>query len=234
MKKIEMAKQAMQKNVLQLLDDHKSLWEPFTPFAPEVAALRSIVAGIDKASGSQTETDSEGYTSQKNRSIDDMLEATYRLALKMKAWAKKEKNEVVLAAVNLSRTRLTADTDAEQIARCRLVVSKAEENLTSLATYEVTAAMVANVKALVEAAASQSIGKDTAGATHQTATGSIGTQVKNAAAVLDTLDDLVEAFLEEKDPDFASTYFAARKTRIYRGGGKKDDDNNNSPGTGKP
>ena len=224
MTKNQLAQYAMMKASVQVLNDNKSHWKDLKPVAAEVTTLTGLLAVIATASQAQFEGKTNGFTSQKDAAMDLMNDLGHTMALRLASWARKHNHDVVLTASKFSRSALETGPEAEQIIRIANIVKLATAHLTELADYKVTAAQVSDLKAAVDAATPLAAVRDAVGSNRQAATGNIAITLKQAMAVLDAIDDLLESMLEPESQSFEDAYFAARNIISRRGAQRADAD----------
>jgi hypothetical protein len=118
--------------VLQYLDEHADTWSDITPVTEKQAELRATVNSINNKSEEQQEKSTEGYTASKNAAMDTMVNLAYKMALKIKGYAKKAGDKVLLQSVDFSMSDLESGPVTEVINRCRIIAAAAQKNLASL------------------------------------------------------------------------------------------------------
>ena len=112
--------------VLQYLDENFEIWHNVTPVANQRAHLKSIVDSINGKSEEQQGKSTTGYTASKIVAMDTMVSLAYKMALKIKGYAKKTGNKVILQSVDFSISRLQSGSSREVINRCKIIAATAQ------------------------------------------------------------------------------------------------------------
>jgi len=208
--------------VLQYLDENSGIWSDITPVADKQAQLQTLINSISSKSEEQQGRSSGGYTAAKNVAMDNMVDLAYKLALKVKGYAKKTGDEVLLQWVDFSMSKLGTGTSTEVINRCKLITSAAEKNLAALADYKVTEADLTALHDAINNAVPKKAERDSVNAARRGVTLSLPTLFSQAGKEANNLDDLMKGLIANED--FVTGYFAARRINDMRGGRNKKEE----------
>lgn len=212
----------MLEGVLTHFDNNEPLWLTKVPVARDVAALRFVVTEIRNSSLLQQQSNTMGYTAQKNAALDKILDETLDVALQVKDFAIEKEDLALKAAVDFSETALGDGPEKEIINRCEIIVKNAIAHITDLAAagYELTSANMTALLADIEAEKVLWAKRDVVGGTRTGITASLPELMAKAKAILKKLDGLVRSMI--KDKAFTNTYEALRFINNRRGGGGND------------
>jgi len=203
--------------VLQYLDENFEIWHNVTPVANQQAHLKSIVDSISNKSEEQQGKSTEGYTVSKIVAMDTMVNLAYKMALRIKGYAKKAGNEVILQSVDFSMSELQSGPPTEIINRCKIIAATAQANLAYLTDYKVTATDITALRDAINNAIPNAAQRDAAGAERRGGiTLTLPALFSDAGEEANDLDDLVEGLIDNED--FVTGYFAVRHINDMRGG----------------
>lgn len=205
----------MFKAVLAHLDSKPAGWNTLPALAELVEQFRAFTNAMIQLGLTQSERNTMGYTLDKDAQLEDMCELTYQLLLKIRPYARKTKNNVLLQAVDYAPTSLRTGAESEIITRCQLIHNQATTHLAGLAAYMVTEAELNAVQAAIDTFKPLSGARDAISGERTTATANIPVMMNQAKETLASIDDLVEALV--KDSPFVETYQQVRQV-IDRGG----------------
>lgn len=207
---------AMYNAVLRYMDDHSDAWATITLIADKKSEMAESIAEISGKGIIQQQKNPKGYTSDKNAALETMTGLAYKIALRVKAFARKNRNAVLLQAVSYSQFALETGPETEMINRCALIAGAATDNLGSLSAYKVTADDIEALTDAIDAARPKSAERDAVGGERTAITGNLQQLFSEAREHATELDDLVEGLVD--DPDFVESYFAVRRINDRRGG----------------
>ena len=196
--------------VLQYLDENSGIWNNVTPVADKQAQLKMIVNSVNSKSEEQQEKSTNGYTAAKNAAVNAMVNLAYKMALKVKGYAKKTDDEVTLQSVDFSMSELENGPSTEVINRCRIIATTAQKKLAGLADYKVTASDVTALQDAINNAVPKKAERDAVGAARRGVTLTLPSLFSQARKEVSDLDDLIEGLIEDNE-DFISGYFAVRR-----------------------
>lgn len=200
------------KVTMRYLHDNSRYWAGNEHVAESVAYLDPVLQEIARRAQLQQGTQPEGYTDAKDAALDAMLARGWKTCRKLKVFARKSGNLVLLQELNFSRSTFDDGTEEEQAGRCRLIAERAETHLPRLAAYRITTEEVTALKAAIDAFAPLETERDAVADQRKLLTASLGTLLRSARAKLRELDEEIEAFFdEEADAEFIEGYKEARR-----------------------
>jgi hypothetical protein len=208
--------------VLQYLDENSGIWNNVTPVANQQAHLKSVVDSINSKSEEQQGKSTEGYTASKNAAMETMVNLAYKMALKIKGYAKKAGNKVILQSVDISISNLQSGSSREVINRCKIIAATAQANLSHLAEYKVTPADITTVRDAISNAIPKTAERDATSAERRGITLTLPSMFSEAGEEASDLDDLIEGLIDNED--FVTGYFAVRRINDMRGGKSKKEE----------
>jgi hypothetical protein len=211
----------MYKGVLLYLDTHSTIWTASTPIAEQLVALKATITEISEKGLVKQQKNPKGYTKAKHVALDSMMSLAHTLALRVKAYAKKESNEILLQKVSFTESTLKRGTATEIINRCTMIAAAATEHLPGLAAYKVTGAEVDALLLAVETAKPKTAERDTVTGERISIVAALVPLFTYAKEQAKDLDDLVEAMLGDEHKDFVTGYFALRRVNNRRGGQRR-------------
>lgn len=205
--------------VVALLESKPSEWSTLTPVVEVVNATKTILSQVDQTMKNQVEHNPVGYTQQKETRMEAMLKSSFKLASKLKAFAKRSNNQVLLAAVDHSVTSLERGSEIEVIKRCQNIAKKAVEFLPLLTDYMVTQTEIDQLNisiAEVEPIVSK---RDAVLSERKTATSGIPELIREGRKQLEILDDMIDGMID--NDELVESYFNARKINDRSASGAK-------------
>jgi hypothetical protein len=205
----------MTQAVLTHTESKPEVWNTIPPVATAVQELRTHVQAILQEGYTQAERQTTGHTGQKNAQFESLCDAAYSLMLKIRAYAKRQQNQVLLQAVGYSKSELCRKPEADVINRCQAIHDRGQENLSKLADYQVTKDGLKKFQAAILAYKPLTAKRDLVSSERNTATANIVELLDKARMILDEMDDLMEGVVT--DTTFVHTYQQTRKT-FNRGG----------------
>lgn len=212
----------MYNTVIAQMDRTPAMWQENTLITYEISAFKNLVQTIANEGFKQTEKNPKGFTQDKDAQLEIMCGLTYQMLIKIRPYARKTKNNVLLQAVDHSMSDLKSGTTEATINRCQLVHDKGIEFLAALSPYQVTTEGLTELKAAIEKFKPMIAQRNNIGDERAAATQNLPNLFAQAREHLQSLDDLVESMIA--DQDFINTYFQAR--RITNPGSKKGSDVN--------
>ncbi|PSL47419.1 hypothetical protein CLV51_102266 [Chitinophaga niastensis] len=210
----------MYQAVLTHLDKFPTTWQQLEPVIPIVDSFRINVNALLLQSQLQEQNNTVGHTLNKDQHLNKLREAVYQLSLKLRAYAKTAKNNVMLQDVNFPYSTLENTTEQLMLQRCTRIIQHAKETLPALKGYSVTEQDITDIEKLVADAHPLSAQRNVIAGTRKTATDTIPEIIQAAREQLDVLDDLMECLVT--DDTFSETYFNLRRIndRVGRGSAK--------------
>jgi hypothetical protein len=198
----------MSRRVLAHLDGKPALWNGLAPVADTVQAVRNLVQAVTEQGYTQSERTTTGYTLDKETRKEAMCSLAMSLVLKLRGYAKVNKDNVLLMAVNYSESDLRTGPEQDLVTRCRLILARGREYQPKLADYQVTKSTLSALQTAVDAFAPLSSQRDAVSKERTTATANIAALLDELRLRLDTLDDLIPGLVN--NADFVATYRQSR------------------------
>ena len=199
----------MMSTVIAHLESKPTVWQASPLIAEEFTSLKSVVNTILSEEYNQVQRNPKGLTKVKNGQLDFMCNLTVQLIAKIRPYARRTKNMVLLQAIDYSYTGLRRPKGASSVSRCQLVLDKAKEHLSDLGIYNVSQAQLDELQAAIDKYKPLVAHRNTVGDARATATTNISTLMGQAKIHLLNLDDLIPSQLSESD--FISTYKQCKK-----------------------
>ena len=218
----------MTRRVLAHLDSKPALWNTLPPVASTVQAVRACVEAVTEQGFTQSERSTLGHTLDKEARKELMCNLAMGLVLKLRGYAKVNKDNVLLMAVNYSESDLRTGPEQDLVTRCRLILARGREYQPKLADYQVTKSTLSALQTAVEAFVPLSSKRDAVSKERTTATANIAALLDELRQRLDTLDDLVPGLVG--NADFVATY---RQSRLLSSGSPKKGKTEEKPETDK-
>jgi hypothetical protein len=208
--------------VLKFLDDNNAGWNNSSIISNEVQDFRNTLQSIQEAAVGQQSADRIGYTKKKDQDLEKLVDLAYKLALRVKNYAVKINDPVLMQAVDFSKTGLLAGTEKEAVNRCLNIAAKAATVAgTASPDYKITPELITQVTDTAALITPETAERDVQHGMHANATSGLTALVSTAHTQLKQLDDLIEADADEDSTDFVRKYFIMRRTFDHKDGGKK-------------
>ncbi len=208
----------MHQVVLQLLADNQPIMATEPLVADAATIFKTIVAAITATNQHKQDTDTGGFTANKNNAIDVAFTLAAELSVKAKPYARKLGDAVLLKAINHSFSNLHDGPDTTGLAMCTSMVMALQPHLTTLLPYKITAASLVTLTTAIATATPKAAERDVVDVAHTNSTAQLLTLFKQAKTALIDLDDLVEGQLSANHKAFVDSYFIARRIIDMRGG----------------
>jgi hypothetical protein len=219
MKRTQINHQNMHLAVVQFLNDNTSIVDS-EPLVQEAAnVFKPIVASITATSQQRQNSDSAGYTANKNNALDHAFTLAANTCLKARPYARKTKDAVLLKAIDHSFSDLHDTADDKGLALCNSIVTALQPHLTALQPYKITQATLTEISNAIAAATPKGAERDVVNAASIKGTADLVDLFKQAKAALLELDELIEGQLSDTNKDFVDTYFITRRIIDTKGGG---------------
>lgn len=179
-------------------------------FTVALGDFKVKIVAID-AMAQQREVPITGIAVDKSSSKQQMCEAAADTAALVYAFAATRGDATLKAEVNFSVSELMRMRESSLAERCQAIHDTGAANLAALNDYGVTAAKLTALQTLIDAFTAETPKPRTAIAERKTETANLVALFKDADQILEErMDKLVVAF-KAADPDFVSTYDAARR-----------------------
>ena len=174
----------------------------FTPLQTEITQIQAI--------HEQQEFDKTGITASKNQLKATLIAQAIEVARRVVAYATNVNNTVLLAEVGYSESDLKKSPDTVLKDRCQVIYDRANANITALATYGVTAAVLTTLLTSITNF-NAAIPKPRLGITDKKqATDQLATLFDALNANFDKIDTLVE-MVRTSQVNFYNEYKSVRK-----------------------
>lgn len=199
----------MWKAVSDVLSDNRAVWEGRPAFSNAVAAFEAFRAKIGSFGDLQAQG-GKGVTRRKNSLRSRAINAGCQAALNLKAWAEDHDNDALAAAMQVSRSGLSAEADPSLAELLGKILELSVANKEGLADYDTDEALLAELETALNGFRKLIAAPKTANANRAAATGNIAATFRGGRTALARLDDLVGNF-SRTHPDFVVVFRKARK-----------------------
>jgi hypothetical protein len=220
MRQRDLNSQQTYRGILSHFDNHPDVWKGIEPIEESITYIRPRVAGMETAGRTQQEKDGAPLTTVKNAAMETMQRLAYKMAVRLKIYARRIGDGVLLQRVDFSKSEMDDGPEQTVFDRCVLIAeaAAAAQATPDAAVCKITLAAVAELNAAIEAVRPQTGQRDAQVAERVVATASIPNLKKEINRKLKELDDEVEGLVD--DEAFAATYFITRRINDRRGRGE--------------
>jgi hypothetical protein len=196
-------------SVKTIVDKFISTWTTNTVFAASYALLTGKIAPIEQNRDAQM-AKSKGVTTDKNVKRDALTEKALFIVNRIRSYATVTANNDLLESVHFTQSSFDKSRDTDIVGIVDIIIAKANANVTALASYGVTAALITDLQTALTAY-SNYIAKPRIVTTQtKNATENLAVLFKEVNDILTKRLDLdIEVFKTLK-PDFYSQYKTAR------------------------
>lgn len=203
----------MTSGVIAGMESEKSVWEEEKEIADVYAEITTDYNKIESTHQSILGTDTTGYTEEKDDLFESITKLTFKLCCKMSAYAKRNKDYVLLPLVDLSLSNLQQGVESVAVERCSAIVEKATPLLPKLVTFKVTEAQLTTIKQKIKAYGASIDGRTTTSGNRTVSGSEISQLISNLKENLDTLDSMIEGMID--DEAFIARYKSWRRIIDY-------------------
>ena len=208
--------------VMKFLNDNNASWSTNTIIAAAVTAFSSSVSSIQEQAAAQQSTSAKGYTTKKDQDLENLVNLTYKLALRVKNYAVSIGDTVLKQAVDFSRHELESGKETDVLNRCISIISKANNvTATAPAAFKITPELISQAGDAAALITPDTAERNVVSGTHTGTTTQLSSLFSNARTQLNALDDLIEGDADE-DSEFVRNYFIVRRTIDLTAGRKKE------------
>lgn len=200
----------MFKAVVASFQNAQSTWTVSAPVSESFTTFQALVNQIESTALKQEESKTTGYTSEKNQQKDLLAEKAYSIVLKLRAFAKRNNNEVLKKAIDISLSSLKQHADQQVVSQCQIIHDKGKKHQVEASAYNITDPDLAELQTLIDGFKPLAGFRDAVSDQLSVATDGLDSLFGQARETLDILDDEVEALIQ--DANFVAAYFEARKT----------------------
>ncbi|MCD9186839.1 MAG: hypothetical protein LUM44_10420 [Pyrinomonadaceae bacterium] len=210
--------------LIEYFDENPLIVNENAAFKAAVEEVKPLIAEV-KAKAPESAAVTEGITTGKRNLKDAVVNKTAAIGGSIYAFAAKNGNDEMKAAVSFTKTELKTLKDGELALRCQALHDLALANRAELEPFGVTTAKLTELQTAIDNYA-QSVPKPRAAITSRSV---LKAEIKQLFVRLDSifdeqLDKLVENFTETH-PSFAANYRAKRKIIDPRRNKKKNGEN---------
>ena len=198
---------AMTKATLAVMETKRPEWETNEPINETVTKVAEHVNTLETEDRNREEMKTTGMTEDKGDMFETMCQLAFKLTSKLKAYAKRTKNNTLLAAVDYTETTLKAGTQQTVLVRCQTILQKAKDNAEALTTHQVTPEKITELETAINAYEPLTPQRDAVGDERVAKTVVLNETIVKIREELDILDDLVEGMSNE---EFIDAYHSAR------------------------
>ena len=221
MTRLQINRQNMHLAVLQFLNDNNTIVQSEPLVAEAANIFKPIVAQITMVNQERKNSDSTGYTANKNNALDAAFTLAASICLKAKPYARKINDAVLLKAIDHTFSDLHDIADDKGLTTCNAIVTALQPHLTALLPYKITQATLTDLSAAISTATPKAAERDVVNANSVNSTAQLRELFIAAKTALIELDDLIEGQLIDDHKAFVDTYFVARRVNDIKGGGGK-------------
>ncbi len=192
-----------------IIDKYNSTWAANTVFANTYGLVTAKIPLIEQNRDAQMVT-SKGITTDKNVKRSALTDKALFLVNRIQSYAKTTANNDLYESVHYNQSMFYKGRDTDIAGYCDTIIAKANANLTALATYGVTAALVTDLQTTLTAYAGYIAKPRSVKAQTKNATENLAVLFKDANDILTTRLDLDIEMFKTSKPDFYSQYHTAR------------------------
>ena len=204
------AKITMYRTTEQIQDTNASIIATVPALVALVAAFKTIIVSILETT-QLTDVNLTGITADKGNAKQHLARTTSDFADIISAFASATKNATLKQEVNYSYYKLTRLRDESLVPVCRIIYTRADENLDALRDYGITPQKLTLLDTAINDYAAKSPKTRTAVANRQAHNANLRELFKQADDILkNQMDGLMKNF-RTSHPDFYNAYFAARE-----------------------
>jgi hypothetical protein len=196
-------------SVKAVVDKFLSTWTTNSVFADSYTLFISKIGPIEQNRDAQM-ANSKGVTTDKIVKREALAEKALFIVNRIRSYATVTANNELLESVHFTQSSFDKSRDTDIVGIIDMIIAKANANVTALATYGVTAALITDLQATLTAYSSYIAKPRTVTTQTKNATENLAVLFKEANDILTKRLDLdIEVFKTSK-PDFYSQYQTAR------------------------
>lgn len=206
----------MAKAVLIHLEGDKNQWQSNGLLFGCYVRIKGLCTEIEKAETGKELQNTVGHTEAKDHAHDEIEEKILTLGLRLRAFARLTKNEVVGAKVKeLSHTYLARQNFNNFLTISRSIIETCQGYLSQLADYKITAETLDSLQKGIDKLSNLYAHRDNVQDQHMQSASHIEELFVDLRHEMKLMDDLMEAFIENKD--FLDVYMNSRRIHDLRG-----------------
>ena len=190
-------------------EKYQTTWTANAVFAATYNLWAAKIPLIEQNRDAQL-LETTGITTDKTTKRNSMTDKALFMINRMQSYANVVTNPELLENIKYSASDLKKKRDSDVIGICNIVTAKANANVTALATYGVTAAMITELQAAITAYMAVLAKPKVAKSQTKTATENLTKLFKEADDILNKRMDLDIELFKATKPEFYSQYKTAR------------------------
>ncbi len=190
-------------------EKYQTTWTANAVFAATYNLWAAKIPLIEQNRDAQL-LETTGITTDKTTKRNSMTDKALFMINRMQSYANVVTNPELLENIKYSASDLKKKRDSDVIGICNIVTAKANANVTALATYGVTAAMITELQAAITAYMAVLAKPKVAKSQTKTATENLAKLFKEADDILNQRLDLDIELFKATKPEFYSQYKTAR------------------------
>ena len=190
-------------------EKYQTTWTANAVFAATYNLWAAKIPLIEQNRDAQL-LETTGITTDKTTKRNSMTDKALFMINRMQSYANVVTNPELLENIKYSASDLKKKRDSDVIGICNIVTAKANANVTALATYGVTAAMITELQAAITAYMAVLAKPKVAKSQTKTATENLTKLFKEADDILNQRLDLDIELFKATKPEFHSQYKTAR------------------------
>ena len=190
-------------------EKYQTTWTSNAVFAATYNLWAAKIPLIEQNRDAQL-LETTGITTDKTTKRNSMTDKALFMINRMQSYANVVTNPELLENIKYSSSDLKKKRDSDVIGICNIVTAKANANVTALATYGVTAAMITELQAAITAYMAVLAKPKVAKSQTKTATENLAKLFKEADDILNQRLDLDIELFKATKPEFHSQYKTAR------------------------
>jgi hypothetical protein len=199
----------MNYSVKNVVDKFQSTWTTNAVFAATYTQYTGKVTLIEQNRDAQM-ANSKGVTTEKNVKRNALAEKALFMVNRIRSYATVTANNELLESVHFTQSSFDKSRDTDIVGIVDIIIAKANANVTALATYGVTAALITDLQTALTAYSGYIAKPRTVTTQTKNATENLAVLFKEVNEILTKRLDLdIEVFKTSK-PDFYSQYKTAR------------------------
>jgi len=192
-----------------IIDKYNGTWVANAVFAASYGIVTTTIPLIEQNRDAQMTT-SKGITTDKGVKRTTLTDKALFIINRIQSYATVTANNDLLESVHFTQSTFDKSRDTDIVGICDTIIAKANANITALATYGVTAALVTDLQTALTAYSSYIAKPRTVKAQSKNATENLALYFKQANDAVTTRLDLDIEVYKTSKPDFYSQYWTAR------------------------
>jgi len=199
---------------LNVLLKYKPVWEIIPVIVLLVAEFTKLLEKI-KETAMIAGVSLTGVTGEKNATLEDLHTVLFEFTSALAAFAHRTNNFELLSQVDFPESHLDGLRQSEVIRLAEKVIVWANENLTALADYDITAADVTELKSITTLFSNALPSADVSMAERKAANERLPLEIAETEELLKKQMDKLMVKQRRKNPEFYSAYDNSREVHNY-------------------